>query len=144
MVWHNEICWLKKRSRMYISLLRKSRILYKSRISNWLFFVIHFNHILFVILFLFILFKKTSGNITRISNKNYIINTVKGSWLEYLEFDNKRYWDIQLISPVNLLSTLDPLPSDSRYREDLVFLAQKNINESQEYIFLFKYFIKNN
>ncbi|KAL4469803.1 hypothetical protein ABPG72_022123 [Tetrahymena utriculariae] len=74
-----------------------------------------------------------TGTINRISDKTQIINNVKGSWLEYLEFDAKRYWDIQLITPANLLSTQDPLPSDCRFREDLVYLAKKDLDQSQDW-----------
>lgn len=40
-----------------------------------------------------------SGTVCTLSNKNKVINEVKGSWLEYLEFDAKKYWDISLFDP---------------------------------------------
>jgi len=51
---------------------------------------------------------------------------VKGYWLDYIEWDNERYWDINKINPAPLIKEEFPLNSDSRFREDLQYLAQGN------------------
>ena len=72
------------------------------------------------------------GNITNISNPNAILSKVDGSWLESVEFDGKRFWDLEKIDPANLIKTNTPLQSDCRYREDLLFLAKKDLLKAQE------------
>jgi hypothetical protein len=49
-----------------------------------------------------------------------------------VEFDGKRYWDLEKIDPANLIKTNSPLPSDCRFREDLIFLAKKDLVKAQE------------
>jgi hypothetical protein len=56
------------------------------------------------------------------------LSSTKGSWVEFIEFDGKKYWDIEVISPAELISANKTLPSDCRFREDLIFLAEKDLN----------------
>ena len=45
---------------------------------------------------------------------------IGGNWLEKLLFDGQEYWNIESDLPVRHLSVNNPLPSDARYREDLI------------------------
>ena len=45
-----------------------------------------------------------------------------GSWLEKLKIDNKVYWDIDKDIPTWIRPCTNCLPSDSRFREDLIWL----------------------
>jgi len=72
------------------------------------------------------------------SDKRYIISEITGSWLEGIYFDGKLYWSIKDNSPPTINPELNVLPSDSRYREDLLWLKRamiydKNSSVYQEY-----------
>eukprot|EP00828_Plagiopyla_frontata_P046542 TRINITY_DN82_c0_g1_i5.p1 TRINITY_DN82_c0_g1~~TRINITY_DN82_c0_g1_i5.p1 ORF type:complete len:505 (+),score=74.81 TRINITY_DN82_c0_g1_i5:1335-2849(+) len=73
------------------------------------------------------------GSIAKISSQNQSLCKVEGSWLEYMKFDGVTYWDLEKIRPLKLIQTEIPLPSDCRYREDLIYLAQKNLQLAQEW-----------
>lgn len=49
---------------------------------------------------------------------------IQGSWLGALQIDGKKYWDINQDEPYRQLPLMGPevLPSDWRYREDLIWL----------------------
>lgn len=72
------------------------------------------------------------GNITKISNPNTVLSKVTGSWLENITFDEEIYWDLEKVEPAVLIKSLDPLPSDCRYREDLIWLAKRDLEKAQE------------
>ncbi|DBA04803.1 TPA: hypothetical protein N0F65_004440 [Lagenidium giganteum] len=52
------------------------------------------------------------------------ISTLQGSWLTHLQFDNKVYWHVESEPVFQHIPVSNPLPSDCRFREDL--LALKN------------------
>ena len=56
------------------------------------------------------------------SNQYEIVSLCKGSWLESLEFDDKIYWNIDTDVPHWIKPEKDALPSDGRYREDIIWL----------------------
>lgn len=66
----------------------------------------------------------------KITEADYeVLSTVQGSWLGCIEFDGKRYWEwndskLKIYAPVYVN---EPLPSDSRFREDCSNLAKGNI-----------------
>jgi hypothetical protein len=60
------------------------------------------------------------------------VSKVEGSWLEYCAWDGIKYWDLGKVDPVQLLKIANPLPSDCRFRTDLIELAKGNIDRSQE------------
>ena len=60
-----------------------------------------------------------------------IIEEIKGSFLNNLYFNNKIYWDIDKQIPEYLRPSKDALPSDGRYRDDLIWLF-RSINETNE------------
>ena len=51
-----------------------------------------------------------------------ILSNISGSWLGQLYFDNIQYWDIDEDIPTYIRPVLNCLPSDSRFREDLIWL----------------------
>ena len=75
---------------------------------------------------------KKRGKITKKTDLQHTYSEIAGSWLECLEFDRIRYWDIEKIEPVRMQFLGNPIPSDSRYREDLKFLKEKNLAKAQE------------
>ena len=53
-----------------------------------------------------------------------LIAEVSGSWLENLVIGDKEYWNIDTYEPMKALPVPNPLPSDPRYREDLIWLLR--------------------
>eukprot|EP00347_Sterkiella_histriomuscorum_P004889 403358700 len=57
--------------------------------------------------------------------------TVTGSWLRELKIDDQVYWNIDQDKPLRQIPMLDKsqfvLPSDWRYRDDLIWLKYENI-----------------
>ncbi|MCQ2819183.1 MAG: oxysterol-binding protein [archaeon] len=63
------------------------------------------------------------GNNYKITDQTYkVLATCSGSWLEKLTFDDKKYWDIDRDIPSWIRPVDYPLPSDGRYREDIIWL----------------------
>ena len=56
------------------------------------------------------------------ANKYKILETCEGSWLKDIKFGDKVYWDIDKIIPNWIKPVDNPIPSDGRYREDLIWL----------------------
>jgi hypothetical protein len=62
---------------------------------------------------------------------------VQGSWLSCIEFDGERFWEwndskLKIYTPIPVD---DPLPSDSRFREDCKYLAKGDLETAGEYVF---------
>lgn len=57
-----------------------------------------------------------------------MICNIKGSWLNKIDFDEKTYWTLtdKKYKPWPQRATKNPLPSDWRFREDLIWLKYKN------------------
>ena len=51
-----------------------------------------------------------------------IVSEITGSWLEEIKFDNKTYFNIKNASPPQIYPCKNVLNSDSRYREDKIWL----------------------
>jgi hypothetical protein len=61
-----------------------------------------------------------------------VICNITGSWLEYLVFDEKILWTISESIPSKFTPVEKALPSDPRYREDLLWLKKSKLaNESK-------------
>jgi len=78
--------------------------------------------------------------INKIANANEdiqdaeVICDVQGSWLGCIEFDDERPWGIHDEFKVySAVAVEEPLPSDCRFREDLQWLAAKDLDKSQEW-----------
>jgi hypothetical protein len=65
------------------------------------------------------------------------IGMVEGSWLGSVDFKAKsdgkktRYWEYKKGTEYEIKKVETPLPSDSRYRKDLIYLLQGEIENSQ-------------
>ena len=56
---------------------------------------------------------------------------IEGEWTSYIRFDNVEYWNIENIRGFNAYSHKFTLPSDGRFREDLINLIKGNQEQSQ-------------
>lgn len=61
-----------------------------------------------------------------------VLSLIEGTWLGYLDFDGKRYWDVRQCHPMSPTPVENPLPSDCRFRRDLQHLAKKELAEAQK------------
>ncbi|KAJ0400970.1 hypothetical protein P43SY_008773 [Pythium insidiosum] len=59
------------------------------------------------------------------------VSILSGSWLSHLQFDGKVYWHVESEPAFAHVPVSDPLPSDSRFREDLVALKKGDIALAQ-------------
>ena len=69
-----------------------------------------------------------------IFSKKDVLSVISGSWLDKLYFDNEKFWDIDNDIPIYIRPVLNCLPSDSRFREDLIWLYRsfyKSKNEEE-------------
>ena len=58
-----------------------------------------------------------------------VINEITGSWLEEIKFDDKVVFSIKESAPPSIYPDDNPLPSDSRYREDKIWLKHSFDNK---------------
>ena len=58
---------------------------------------------------------------------------VYGSWLEYLRFGNDEVWNLDKDRPSQFYPIENPLPSDARFREDLIWVKRNNKKFAQEW-----------
>ena len=73
-------------------------------------------------------------NKNKIFSKEDIVSKITGSWLHQLYFDGIKYWDIDIDIPTYIRPVYNCLPSDSRFREDLIWLYRsfyKSKNEEE-------------
>ena len=56
---------------------------------------------------------------------------ITGSWLTNLIIDGQEYWHIDKMEPMLPYPIPNSLPSDPRYREDLIWLRRENENNAQ-------------
>jgi len=81
------------------------------------------------------------GSVYRVQGDNWDdetthenISKAEGSWMGCLEFDGKIYWDWQLGLPRFIPSPADdPLPSDCRFREDLIALGKGDLEAANQW-----------
>jgi len=54
-----------------------------------------------------------------------VICEIDGSWLTHIDIGNKRYWDLKEDLPSRQIPMIgnEIIPSDWRYREDLIWLS---------------------
>ena len=72
------------------------------------------------------------GTITKKSDPSHEYSKFEGLWTSHIEFDGKKYWDLKVVDPIQHVHTNEPLESDCRFREDLIFLARKDLAKAQE------------
>eukprot|EP01092_Planopodium_desertum_P009530 TRINITY_DN40803_c0_g4_i1.p1 TRINITY_DN40803_c0_g4~~TRINITY_DN40803_c0_g4_i1.p1 ORF type:complete len:386 (-),score=76.88 TRINITY_DN40803_c0_g4_i1:62-1063(-) len=62
------------------------------------------------------------------------LSEVLGTWLGCVEFDGKSYWSYKDEGEKHKpIPVEDPLPSDSRFREDLIYLLKGETTEAQDW-----------
>jgi hypothetical protein len=64
--------------------------------------------------------------------KNKILSNIDGSWLYNLTFDNEEYWNINKYEPGWIRPIRNALPSDGRFREDLIWLYRSFYDAADE------------
>eukprot|EP00826_Nyctotherus_ovalis_P033105 TRINITY_DN2670_c0_g1_i3.p1 TRINITY_DN2670_c0_g1~~TRINITY_DN2670_c0_g1_i3.p1 ORF type:complete len:542 (+),score=101.09 TRINITY_DN2670_c0_g1_i3:1076-2701(+) len=62
-----------------------------------------------------------------------VIAKITGSWLNSINIDNAQYWNIDQVTPSPLKFEGNPLPSDWRFREDIVWLRREKTEYAQEW-----------
>jgi len=89
----------------------------------------------------------TSIPINKVKDISYEICSIKGNWQSSLYFDEAKVWDIdQVVSAEKVkskesnkvlqcppLPVPNSLPSDSRYREDLIWLKKSEIPNGEQW-----------
>lgn len=59
------------------------------------------------------------------------ICSIEGIWNETVRFDGKQYVDFRQYLPYEMQDEADPLPSNSLYRQDLVYVAKDQLDLAQ-------------
>jgi len=67
-----------------------------------------------------------------------VVSVLSGSWLGCVKFNNDVFWDWTdenngELKKSKIIPSEDPLPSDCRYRGDLIYLVKNDIPKSQEW-----------
>lgn len=65
-------------------------------------------------------------------DKGFELGIVSGSWIKSIRIDEKEIWNIN-IRPLKHYCVLNPLPSDLRFREDLIWLFYENKKIAQKW-----------
>jgi hypothetical protein len=61
-----------------------------------------------------------------------IKHQITGSWLRETFIDKEVLWKLEMYAPYKVLHVDHPLPSDSRYREDLIELIKGDDKKADE------------
>ena len=72
----------------------------------------------------------TDGQERRIEDLNDVkleIARIKGSWFDNVTINDVNYWNISKLQPLKVSLPENPLPSDCRYREDMIWLRKENL-----------------
>jgi len=72
-----------------------------------------------------------TGSITDSTLKE--VSLISGSWLDEISFDDRCYWKNGTCAHFRPIRPEIALPSDCRYREDLIYLLEGNLEESQKW-----------
>ena len=68
------------------------------------------------------LLKSEINRISDLKDVKEEICTISGSWMTHLNLGDQLYWHIDSTKPMKPIPAANPLPSDPRYREDLIWL----------------------
>ncbi|CDW82058.1 oxysterol binding family protein [Stylonychia lemnae] len=60
------------------------------------------------------------------------VSKIQGSWLEFLRFDDKLYWELETCDTVRPVAIDKCLPSDCRYREDSIAFGEGDLDKAQQ------------
>lgn len=61
------------------------------------------------------------------------ISKIDGVWHNNVRFDDVEYWNVDKDSPHILEFEQCPLPSDSKFRKDIIYLSMNNKVQSQNF-----------
>lgn len=62
------------------------------------------------------------------------VSKITGSWMGCILFDGERYWSVKQDTPkFSLIPSENPLPSDCRYREDVLYLKAGELEAATEW-----------
>ncbi len=61
------------------------------------------------------------------------LSEIEGNIYESIHFDSKEMWNINKDIPTFLLHSLNPLPSDWRFREDLIWLSYNDFPKCEKW-----------
>jgi len=70
--------------------------------------------------------KKKKADDLQFADMETPICDIYGSWLEYLKIGNEETFNVNRDIPTNFIPVQDPLPSDARFREDLIWVKRNN------------------
>ena len=75
-----------------------------------------------------------SGDLDKTAKKNNITiySKMEGSWIKNLKIDDETVWDYKKLKPQSLWYVNNPLPSDCRFRTDLIALLNSDLSKAQE------------
>jgi hypothetical protein len=76
---------------------------------------------------------RTIERIKDIQDVDMVIGNISGSWLHYVKVGSTIMWDIDKMDAFPLLYDKEPIDSDWRFREDLLWLHRNNLNYAQEW-----------
>lgn len=73
-----------------------------------------------------------SEKMRKMNDSKKVICKASGSWIKNLKFDDKEYYNIEKTEEITKQQKFsnNPLPSDMRFREDLIWLNYGNENYS--------------
>lgn len=58
---------------------------------------------------------------------------IEGSWLENLIVAGEEVWNMSKVTPVRQIPEENPLPSDSRFREDLIYVKYNELKMADKW-----------
>ncbi len=67
-----------------------------------------------------------------INNDKFIINVIEGEFSSHIKFDKDIYWEYSSYPCPPIKRMKFTLPSDSTFREDIIYLKLKNEDMSQK------------
>ncbi len=67
-----------------------------------------------------------------ITKNDEVVSKVNGSYLEYIEIDGERYWDIRKNINIQAYPIPNQIKSSSIYRPDSLKLLEKDLDGAQE------------
>ena len=79
------------------------------------------------------LMKNKPKRISDINNIKLEIARISGSWIKNVLINGVNYWNIDQIALPELYFINNPLPSDCRFREDIIWLRKGNLQFSQSW-----------
>ncbi|MCQ2821132.1 MAG: oxysterol-binding protein, partial [archaeon] len=65
-------------------------------------------------------------------SKYKVLSVISGEWIDKVMVDNKVYWDSEIHEPTWIKPSRNFLPSDGRFREDLIWLFRSFYNARNE------------